>query len=169
MLEKLQPSSFKLPNTVAQLIDIGHIQHELSLIDEHLNQAAIKDPNRQVVVKTSPKLSDLLSANNIDITTKSQRALLIGSLEELRKSAPVVNISFSSEAGDEFIEQIVNWFRTEVHQHCLVVVGLDPSIGIGSIVRTANKIFDFSLKNQLKATHELLEDRVKQLNVEEVS
>lgn len=166
MTDKVNPNVFKLPNDIARPVDIGLLQRELGLIDEHLNQSAIKEPNQKVIVKTSPKLDELLKINNLDLSVKSQRVLLMIMLNDIKESAPVINISFGSEASDEVIQKIAAWFRQQVHPHCLIAVGLDPSIGIGAVVRTTNKVFDFSLKHQFQATRTLLEDRIKRLNVE---
>ncbi|MHB1865406.1 MAG: hypothetical protein ACYCPS_04600 [Candidatus Saccharimonadales bacterium] len=168
MTDNISSDKFKLPSSIAMPVDIGHIQRELNLIDEHLNQAAIKDPTKVIVVKTSAKLTELLSLNKLDIDVKSERSLLISILENLRKTAPVVNISFSTEATDEFIQKIADWFRQQVHPNCLVVVGLDPNIGLGAVVRTSNKVFDFTLKHQLESTRDVLVDRIKKLNTEVV-
>ncbi|MEI9914114.1 MAG: hypothetical protein WDN66_04005 [Candidatus Saccharibacteria bacterium] len=159
-------TNFELPLSIAQPVTIGLILRELSLIDEHLNQENIRDPAKQIEVKASLKLNELLSLNNIDIADKSQRLALIKILNQIRESAPVVNVSFSTEASEEFIQKIAKWFRDGVDPMCLVIVGMEPSMGAGSIVRTPNKVFDFSLKSQLHSKRGLLEDRIKQLNVE---
>ncbi|HEY1645878.1 MAG TPA: hypothetical protein VGF75_05930, partial [Candidatus Saccharimonadales bacterium] len=140
---------FKLPPSTAQPLDVGHLIRELNLIDEHLNQVTLRDPTKQVIVKPSVQLKEILEANNISLNDKDSRTKLIATLNILRKSAPVVNISFGAEASRKFIAKVTEWFRQEVDPYCLIVVGLEPSIGVGSIVRTTNKVFDLSLKKHL--------------------
>jgi F0F1-type ATP synthase delta subunit len=153
-----------LPLSIAQQVDIGRLLYELGLIDEHLNQVAIKEPGKQVVVKSSAKLSDLVELNNLDLTNKEQRLKLIDWLKGLQKSAKVINVSFGAEASERFVQAIVKWFRTEVDPSCLLIVGLEPTIGAGSVVRTSNKIFNFSLKNRLRVNRGLLLDEIKKLD-----
>jgi hypothetical protein len=53
--------------------------------------------------------------------------------------------------------------RREIDPNTLVVVGLDPSIGAGSIVRTVNQVFDFSLSTRLKKNHTILGTKIKEV------
>lgn len=160
-------SSLNLPLSIAQPVDVALVLHELNIIDEHLNQVAIKSPDKQIHVKTSAKLTELISLNNIELTNEAERTRIIKYLNELHLNAPTINISFGSEASEPFIQKITQWFREQVDPESLIIIGLEPSIGIGSIVRTTNKVFDFSLKNQLKSTRNQLLDRIKQLNIAE--
>ena len=48
------------------------------------------------------------------------------------------------------------WLRREIHPVVLLTVGLQPSIGAGCIVRSTNKQFDFSLREDFLKKHDLL-------------
>jgi len=157
-------NKIKLPLSIAQPVDIGLVLREVNLIDEYLNQQAIRGGNEQKI-KLSPKLKELVDINNLDLINKEEhRQVLADWLDYLRLNAPIVNISFGSEASDEFINKIVGWFRQEVDPLCLIVVGLQPNIGIGSVLRTNNKIFDLSLRQRLSSNHKLLNEEIHKLN-----
>jgi F0F1-type ATP synthase delta subunit len=165
MSDEQNQAVFSLPTSIAQVVDIRRISRELNLVDEHLNQEFLKDPTKTFTLKTSPKLDDLVKTNHIDLLKKDQRTALIQIVNQIKTSAPTVNISFSAEANEEFIAKIITWFRTNANPYCLIIVGLEPTIGIGSLVRTNNKVFDFSIKNRLKLTSKQLEDGIKKINV----
>lgn len=152
-----------LPTIVAQPSDVGRLIRELGVIDEHLRQEAIRSPDKKIIVKSSVKLADLLSMNGIDVTDPASRADLTAWLSELKKTAPVINLSFGAEADEQFIAKLTEWFRREVDSRCLLIIGLEPSVGIGSVVRTNNRVFDLSLKSRLKSTRNLLLNEIQQL------
>ncbi len=65
---------------------------------------------------------------------------------ELHQSAPILHISFSVDPPGAYVQKIVAWLRVNIHKYALITVGLQPNIGAGCIVRTTNKLFDFSLR-----------------------
>ena len=148
--------TFTLPLSVAQPKDVGHLIREIGIINELLVQVALIEPKKKITINASVNLDAILKANGINLFDPKERTNLTSWLEHLRKSAPVINISFSTEASPEIIQKVTQWFRTEIDSYCLLVVGIAPYIGVGSLVRTNNKVFDLSLRNRLSAHHELL-------------
>ena len=62
-----------------------------------------------------------------------------------------VNLStFASEADRESLGQLALWLRTSVHPQAVIDVGLQPGLVAGVYLRTANRVFDLSLKGALK-------------------
>ena len=51
----------------------------------------------------------------------------------------------------------MTWLRREIHPLVLMTVGLQPNIGAGCIVRTTNKYFDFSLRQDFANKRDLLQ------------
>ena len=162
----MSDDKYILPLSVTQKIDISRLIRELNLVDDHLKQSSILKPDQKVQLKASTKLAELINLNHINYNDQEVRTSLINWLEKLKASAPVINISFSVEADEEVVSKITQWFRREISPNCLLVVGLIPSIGVGCVVRTNNKVFDMSLKNRLKTTHNLLISRIKQSKVQ---
>ncbi len=155
---------FKLPLSVSRPADLSRLIHELTQINEDLDQERIRNPHQKPEIKTSSKMTDVLTANNIDITTKEHRDGLLKIFNRLSERNQIINISFASEATPEFIEKIVEWFRKEIDPYCFIVVGINPTIGVGCIARTKNKVFDMSLKSGLNSTRELLTSRIRELD-----
>ncbi len=161
-----QPKNYLLPASIAQPRDVNRIVREINTVDEHLRQEAVRHPDKKFIIKASDNLNYFLSTNQIDILNADQRADAIGWLEELGQTAPVINISFGEEAPEEIISKVADWFRREIDPRCLIIVGLEPTIGIGSIVRTPNKVFDLSLKSRFKQTQGLLVDAIHKIATE---
>jgi hypothetical protein len=157
-----------LPLSIIQPVDIGHLLRELNQIDEQLRQDAIRGEGgahkkEDADIKLSPDLDDLVKQANLSIQEQKTRTQLIEYLEHIKKDAPLIHISFGSEPSRSFLTKVTAWLRKEIDPNILVVVGLDPSIGAGSIVRTPNHVFDFSLSTRLKKNHSILGEKIKQV------
>jgi hypothetical protein len=57
--------------------------------------------------------------------------------------------------------KLTAWLRTNIHPTLLITVGLQPGIGAGCVVRTANKYFDLSLGKSFVKKRELLMQRLR--------
>jgi F0F1-type ATP synthase delta subunit len=155
---------FKLPLSVSQPVELNRLIHELTQLNEDISQETIRNPNIKPDIKVSAKMTDVLEANNIDITAKEHRDSLLNVFNRLNERGRVINVSFASEASPEFIAKITEWFRNEIDPYCFIIVGINPTIGVGCIARTNNKVFDMSLKGGLSSTRELLTNRFMELN-----
>jgi F0F1-type ATP synthase delta subunit len=155
---------FKLPLSVSQPVDLNRLIHELTQLNEDINQKTIRNPNIKQDINISAKMTDVLKANNIDITAKEHRDSLLNVFNRLNERDRVINISFASEASPEFIAKITEWFRNEIDPYCFIVVGINPTIGVGCIARTTNRVFDMSLKGGLSGTRKLLTSRIRELD-----
>lgn len=165
----IQTNSNVLPLAISTPVELGRVLRELGQIDEKLNQETIKNKGAKstTIVKLSNSTSELVKSINADIYDQHIRQQLIAYLTDIKHKAPVMHVSFSSEASHQFTMRIVSWLRKEVNPNALVVVGLDPTIGAGSKVRTNNHYFDFSLASRLKKNHSLLADKIKEFTVSE--
>ena len=155
-------AAINLPLSIIEPVDVNRMIRELGLINEHLYQAKIRDPNQKIAVKTSAGLTDLLSDRGLDISNDDHRRSMTSFLTNLQVEAPVIHISFGAEPSHEFVVNVAKWCRSELHPTVLLVLGLDRSIGVGCIVRTPNKVFDLSLKERLKKKQHTILDRIKE-------
>ena len=168
------PSSSALPLSIIQPLDLGHLLRELKDTDDKINQDSIRTKGETAKkdiedFKLSPRLSEIVTQSKLDIYNKKVRTQLIEYLEHIKSHAPVIHISFASEPSGKFLTKITDWLRKEIDPNVLVVVGLDPSIGAGSIVRTANHVFDLSLSTRLKKNHNILGAKLKEVTVPEAA
>ena len=145
-----------LPDTVVTPIELGKIQRELFALDEFLNarsRTAGKMPF------TSSELQNIAKEVNLNLLLVGDRAQLIKRLNFVRRTAPMVQMSFASDPSKRALRVLVRWFRENGHPNTLITVGVQPNIAGGCVLRTATKEFDFSLQQILTANRKALAER----------
>lgn len=136
-----------LPVSIVSPTDIARLAREIEQLDDYFRSQEIRQAGTPNAMPRLSKLMDQLAADNqLNLLDKGDRGHILTLLESLHKSAPVMHISFSVDPPGSYVQRIVDWLRQNIHQHVLVTVGLQPNIGAGCIVRTNNRLFDFSLR-----------------------
>lgn len=158
--------AFVLPASVIGPADVARLKRDLETFDDQLHQASLrtKAVGKQAPVSdVTPKqlIMSLAAANKSDLDDRSQRQNLIGELDGVLTSAPTITISFAIDPSSEFLSKIVQWLRTNTQPNVLVRIGLQPNIVAGCRLRTANKLYDFSLRNKFDEQRPLLISRLK--------
>lgn len=141
----------KLPITVVSEIDIARLLRELNGLNDFFVSARIRTTGTAMQMPKLSRLMDQLAKDNgINLLEETDRTKLLDGLNQVRTQAPKLHISFAADPSPKAMEQIMTWLRRNIHPQTLVQVGLQPSIAAGCIVRTPNKIFDMSLRSNLK-------------------
>lgn len=153
-----------LPLTALSPIDIGRLLRELASIDEYLTQLHLKsEDDKAKLPKTTELMDNLIEINKLNLLVASQRRHVLDFLKNTKADAPVLHISFGAEPSPAFLEKLVTWLRREIHPMVLVIVGLQPNIGAGCLVRSTNKYFDFSLRQNLDTNRDLLMSKLREV------
>ncbi|MDB5175412.1 MAG: hypothetical protein JWM81_270 [Candidatus Saccharibacteria bacterium] len=163
MAPSVAPVPMTLPLSVIGPVDLGRIIREVETIDNEQLQTAIRKEADAKIAKTSKLLDDLLQDNHLDLTNKDQRAQLKQFLKVVNDQAPTLHISFSADPSPLFLEKLITWLRTEIHPVVLLTVGLQPSIGAGCLVRTTNKYFDFTLRENFSKKGDILMAKLREV------
>lgn len=150
-----------LPIVIASRQDITNVHRELRLFDDAAMQSVMRHDNPVKYPAISAKLRGVVQANQVDLHDESHRKKLLAKLDALKNSAPTVHISFPVEPSAEILQELVAWFRKEIHPNIVIRVGLQPTIAAGVIVRTPNHQFDFSLRKHLQKNREKLVEVLK--------
>lgn len=145
-----------LPLKVTSRSDISKSLRELDVVDDFFHQAALRGSQSQTVPVLSNTLEALAVENGLNLIHPEDRAKLKTFLTRLKAKAPVVHMSFPSEASGEFIMKLLGWFRTEVHPHVVLHIGLQPELAAGCVLRTSNKMFDFSFRHRFEQSKQRL-------------
>lgn len=146
-----------LPITVASPVDLGRLIREIEALDSNLSQNELRTGAASTVLpKTSELLSQTVELNKLNLLQTADRKLLIQFLSSIRDRAPRLHMSFSADPSVQFSAKLTAWLRENVHPLVLITVGLQPNIGAGTIVRTTNKYFDFSLGKALGKNRTML-------------
>ncbi|MCA9328606.1 hypothetical protein KC959_02455 [Candidatus Saccharibacteria bacterium] len=144
----MQENAIALPVSIVSPTDIARLTREIEAIDNFFREQVIRSGGASA--NTMPRLSKLMDQlaadNQLNLLNEPDRAKVFELLERLHAAAPVMHISFSVDPPGAYVQNIVEWLRRNIHQHTLVTVGLQPNIGAGCVVRTTNKLFDFSLR-----------------------
>jgi F0F1-type ATP synthase delta subunit len=153
----MNEQQFKLPNRVISQTDINRLLRELDALNDFFMAAAVRSAGTPL---KPPKITFMLEQtareNKYNLLEDSRRRDLTNRLKAISQSAPILHISFASEPPQAVIEKIVNWLRSNIHPYALVVIGLQPTIAAGCVLRTANRVFDMSLRSHLQKQEEYL-------------
>ena len=142
----------KLPVLVFGVVEVRRLKRELEALDDFIRQAAVREPGKQPALPRVSRLLDALATDNSrNLLQESDRREMHQFLANIEKSAPMIHISFASDPSSAFVAKLVTWLRGNIDPRVLLQIGLQPTIAAGCIVRTPNKIFDLSLRENLKS------------------
>lgn len=150
------PSQLTLPAVVVSRADVSRCLREVEELDNFFHQASLRGSKVQSLPKLGHVLDGLSAANGLNMIHAQHRDALKTFLTHLKAKAPVVHMSFPSEAGADFTTRLLTWFRTEAHPHTVLHIGLQPELAAGCTMRTSNKFFDFSFRARFEKSKEKL-------------
>jgi len=93
----------------------------------------------------------------------------LSALEEVQKqihqwlAQPVTHVTFAVTPPASTKAEIVKWFRAHIRPTALVKFHVNGNIIGGMVVRTPNKIFDFSFRKQLLQRKSLIPEILKRV------
>ena len=152
-------STFIIPPQIVTRVDVSRMIRELETIN---NELTAIEARAKVGVKTavqptiSPRLGDFLVQNKLSLQTAKQREALLAALQNLKNTAPVIHMTFATEADRQSLERLAQYIRTAIHPYGLISVGLQPGLVAGVQLRTPNHIHDFSLRSKLIGGRDIL-------------
>lgn len=156
-----QSTKMVLPVQVAGMVDVGRLIRELDQIDNIVLQLTLKADGGEVKMpKTSRLMDQTVQLNHLNLLDQAHRDALKAFLENVREHSPIIHMSFSADPPASFTEKLMGWLRREIHPQLLLTVGVQPTIGAGTIVRTANKQFDFSLRTDIESKRAMLLEKI---------
>ncbi|MEO7364229.1 MAG: hypothetical protein ABIV43_01830 [Candidatus Saccharimonadales bacterium] len=160
-LEVAPDTSLQLPLQVTSPVDVGRLLRELDSIDSLLSQAALRPAATEVKLpKTTGLLDQAVELNKLNLSEAGHREKLLVFLRSVKDKAPLLHVSFSADPSTQFIERLMTWLRKEIDPTLMLTVGLQPNIGAGCIVRSTNKHFDFSLRQDFAKKRNLLLEKI---------
>lgn len=148
-----------LPVTVSSPVDVGRLLRELEGIDNALLQLGLRAGGEAVQMpRTSHLMEQTIQLNKLNLLQQSERDALRLFLEAVRRESPLLHMSFSADPPPAFVEKLMVWLRREIHPVVLLTVGIQPTIGAGCIVRSTNKYFDLSLREDFANKRAMLRE-----------
>lgn len=155
---------YALPSVVSTRGDLSRLIREAEQVDYNYTAATVKEKagvTGEANITLSSAFEAFLQANELQFDGDSNaRSHVIKQLRALKNKAPVVHMTFASMADGESLQQLTGWLRDTVNKQILVTVGVQPSLVAGVYMRTANKVYDMSLRAKLRAQRGLLEQEL---------
>lgn len=146
-----------LPSNIVGLTDVSRLSREMAAFDDFMHQATIREPGTAMTLPKMTKLFDeLVESNNLNMLQEADRQILKAFLAEVKSKAPRMHISFSVDPSPLFLRRLMDYLRSSIHPQVLIQVGLQPTIGAGCVVRSANQVFDLSLREDFRKKRSLL-------------
>lgn len=147
--KKQKKTGFILTPSVVSNMDIGRAIREVEKIDEFLYQAKIRSPGSSVSMpKTTKMLEGLAEANGLSLLNATHRKHLAGNLQNIKTGGKKIHISFAVEPTPAVMQKIVIWLRKNIAPDLIIEIGVQPTISVGCVIRTTNKVFDMSLRHR---------------------
>jgi len=148
-----------LPMQVTSRVDVSRLLRELEDVDNVLLQLQLRKTGTEVKMpKTTKSMDQLIEANKLNLLVEADRKTLKEFLSNVKEKSPIIHMSFSADPSVAFMEKLVAWLRVEIHPLVLITIGLQPNIGAGCIIRTTNRQFDFSLRQDFLKKRSLLKE-----------
>ena len=159
----LAPQPFVLPPRLIGRPHVSRVLRELEAVDTYMASQAIRNPDAEPVIPgISRVLRELVEDNSIDLTDQKQRQSSMSRIRTIKDTAPVAHITFAVEPDVLVLTELATWMRKNIHEATLLAVGVQPNIVGGCIVRTKDKVYDFSFKKHFASKQALLSKTIRE-------
>lgn len=153
-------TEFTLPSHIVSKVDIARMVREFEALDNALTAQVVRQKaggQSEETPAQSPQLSSFLEANPVDLENTAARSAYVKQLRLLKDHVHVMNMTFAVAADPESLQQLAAWLRESVHPQTVIEAHLQPALVAGVYLRTANHVFDLSVRNALKSKRGELE------------
>ena len=147
-------TAFKLPASVISRVDVSRLVREFEALDNALTSKAVREKANASELEMpaqTPQLTAFLDANPVVLENAKDREDYIKQLRLLKKNVHVMNMTFAVVADAESLQQLSAWIRDAIHPQIVLEAHLQPALVAGAYIRSQNHVFDFSVRNALKA------------------
>lgn len=155
--------AFELPSAIYSPALLESAVYDIQFYLDWIHQNKIREK-----VGAKPKEEPTHSAETALVieTWLAGKKPTLESLERLLEylkglNLPEVHIMLAALPNRAQRETIANWLRSNVSPKLLVAFVADRNLGGGLVVRTPNRVFDFSWKQELLAGHAKLPEILK--------
>jgi len=157
-------TEFILPPAIATKADVARLVREFEAVDNALTEKNVHEKVGLGEASTppfSPHLEAFLEKNPVNLDDSGARSDFIKQLRQLKNNVRVMNMTFAATADPESLQKLTAWLREQVHPQTVIDVHLQPALVAGVYVRSQNHVFDFSVRNALKARREALKQELE--------
>lgn len=160
--EVTAPPKISLPTFVRTKEQVHNLIKEILSIEDFLYKARVRQTGTKMSLpQTTAELDQFAEANQRNVLNHAHRLELAKFLRAVYKKAPVVSVYFAVGNDQQFINGVVQWFRTQIHAQTLFHLSPHTKLGAGCIVRIRHKTYDFSLKKRFDDKMSVLQNTLK--------
>lgn len=159
-------SEFMLPAAIVSKVDVSRVVHEFEALDNSLTSSSVRRKAGTVdegAPAVSPQLAAFLDQNPVNLENSNERSTYIKQLRLLKDNVRVMNMTFAVVADPESLQQLSAWLRESIHPQTVIEAHLQPGLVAGAYVRSQNQVFDFSVRNAMKAKRGELKKQLEML------
>lgn len=160
--DALDYKTWVLPASLVTKFDVARLVSDAETLDDSLTSIDIHDRVQiahHIEAVMPDSLREFLDVNKLSFEDSQTRRHIIKQLRQLKDNLAVIHMTFAAEVDADSLEKLSAWVREAISPQAVIAVGLQPGLISGVYVRTANKIFDQSIRAKLKAgRHFLIEE-----------
>ncbi len=153
-----------LSQSIQKPSQLRKILRELDKVEDTISEHRIRGDDQAWDINLSFSLDELIKNNDLKITNREDFNNLKNFLKDLQTNGKVLHFSFNQSASEMILNKLIEWLRKNIDPNVLVTTGLNNSLGVGFILRSTNKYFDFSLGSILRDKRELLVKKISEAN-----
>jgi G3E family GTPase len=157
-------TDYLLPPTLIGHADVARLIREIESVDSELQAQKVRGGQEVHLPAVSQSMADFAELNKLDMTDDRALTTLRSWLQQLKDHAPVVHMTFATEADPESLQKVVGWLREQAHPQTLLSVGLQPALVMGAYLRTPNHVHDFTVRALLKNRRDIIVGELERLN-----
>lgn len=125
---------------------LSQAHHRNAVGSKPLSLPPLSDPSKDIINLLPEKQQE-------DISALEQ---LAASMENSLHSLPTIHISLAAVPPTDVRKDIIEWFRSQIHPLTLLAFHVNPELAGGMVVRTVNRVYDFSFRTALLAKKDQL-------------
>ncbi len=147
-------SEFTLPTSVVSKVDLARLVKEFEALDNAYTSKSVRKKagaSTEDMPAMSPQLTTFLDLNPVELDNTSARSAYVKQLRLLKDNVKVMNMTFAVVADPESLQKLSAWVRESIHPQTVIDVHFQPALVAGVYLRSQSHVFDFSVRNALKA------------------
>jgi F0F1-type ATP synthase delta subunit len=129
----------KLPSTITNTSQITELMKDLK-------SAEYESPVVRAFFKANPRISREPQAIK----------MVIEYLDVIVTKPTELHVTFAQAPDEEFSAELVAWARSNIREDILIKIDIDPMLTGGIVVRSPQRIYDFSWSNLLSTKRDSL-------------
>ncbi len=147
----------KLPLSLSSSDQLGELSWEIERRLSAQQQVALQQSVTgqanvaSNVTQASSVLLEVAKLSGINVDDPAALEALKSEIAQIRESVPTLHMLVATYPTQDVKDRIVNWLRSEIHEHAMCRFVVRGDLGGGYILRTRSREYDMSFRGRLLA------------------